>query len=219
MTLSNNKLRVSEVLPPHNITISNILDSSALISWDVHANNDDVKAFGLLHSKIGGNSKTITDLDKGFLSYALLDLHPSTEYLVYMWAVSEDGESVPSETRQFTTESTYTGQLKQERRYLTAEEIFFLTVVMVIWMMVLVLFFRQWGAIRDMQPHETQYRNPPANMKSVEVVKNTKDSVIYHVRHPKRISKQPIVGGATASAAKPDPDAVKYALPRPIPRV
>ncbi|XP_070561331.1 fibronectin type III domain-containing protein 5b-like [Ptychodera flava] len=188
-------------LPPHNITITNIIEDSAVVSWDVQQDRDEIKAFGLLHSKIGGNSKTITDLDKGYTSYVLRDLHPATDYLVYMWSVSEEGNSGPSESRQFTTDTIQHAQRLRLRRYLTVEEAFFLTVVLVIWVVVVVLFFRQWGAIRDLQPGtDTLYRQAPKNLKSVEVVKHAKDSVIYHVR-PKSLHRG--YGGASATARSP----------------
>ncbi|XP_077998712.1 fibronectin type III domain-containing protein 5-like [Glandiceps talaboti] len=187
-------------LPPHNITISHILDDSAVVSWKVYPDSDEIKHFGLLHCEIGGNSKTITNLENLQTSHTIKDLHAETEYLVYMWAVNDDGESDDSEPRKFKTDTHYNTKLKR-RRNLTSEEIFFLMLVFSIWVVVVILFFRQWGAIRDLQPGDTMYRQAPKNLKSVEVVKNAKDSVIYHTR-PKSIVKKPR-GSAGAATAMP----------------
>ena len=104
-------------------------------------------------------------------------------------------------------------QRRRRRRYLTIEEAFFLTVVLVIWVVVVVLFFRQWGAIRDLQPGtDTLYRQAPKNLKSVEVVKHAKDSVIYHVR-PKSLHRSH--GGAAAARSARATRAAAAANPHP----
>ena len=62
---------------------------------------------------------------------------------------------------------------------LRAEEVIFILIVVAVWIVAMVLFYKQWDSIRILQPMEPRYKHNPKNLESIRIVKRPQDSVIY----------------------------------------
>ncbi|XP_062592836.1 uncharacterized protein LOC134254329 [Saccostrea cucullata] len=60
-----------------------------------------------------------------------------------------------------------------------AEEIIFILIVVAVWIVAMVLCYKQWDSIRILQPIEPRYKHSPKNLESIRIVKRPQDSVIY----------------------------------------
>lgn len=60
-----------------------------------------------------------------------------------------------------------------------AEEIIFILIVVAVWIVAMVFFYKQWDSIRILQPIEPRYKHTPKNLESIRIVKRPQDSVIY----------------------------------------
>ncbi|GAB1606105.1 uncharacterized protein LOC106870943 [Argonauta hians] len=77
--------------------------------------------------------------------------------------------------------STSTDQelIVPEKFTLKAEEIVFVSLVVIVWIVSVVVFIRKWDNIRILEPVEPRYRHAPKNLESIRIVKRPQDSVIY----------------------------------------
>lgn len=73
----------------------------------------------------------------------------------------------------------YRHMIKVQRDGLHPEEIVIILIVLVLWVIAVILFLRQWDNIRILQPMEARYKHSPKNLETIRVVKREQDSVIY----------------------------------------
>ena len=69
--------------------------------------------------------------------------------------------------------------VRVRRHGLYPEELIFILIVVIVWLVAVVLFYRQWDSIRILQPVEPRYKHNPKNLETIRIVKRAQDSVIY----------------------------------------
>lgn len=75
--------------------------------------------------------------------------------------------------------SEETGRVRVDTYVLRPEEVIFILIVVAVWIVAMVLFYKQWDSIRILQPNEPRYKHNPKNLESIRIVKRPQDSVIY----------------------------------------
>lgn len=69
--------------------------------------------------------------------------------------------------------------LRIERSGVYPEEVIFIAIVVVVWVIAVIVFLKQWNSIRILEPVEPRYKHAPKNLENIRIVKRTQDSVIY----------------------------------------
>ncbi|XP_033125487.1 uncharacterized protein LOC117123603 isoform X2 [Anneissia japonica] len=115
--------------------------------------------------------RVTVNLHKNATKYVIINLHPDTTYMMYMLTYSQikpryeyyDKESNTT-LKNFKKEERYSKSsdmfpfrtpLRGARSTTTTEEVIILITVFLLWILVIALFFRQWGVIRDLQPRSS----------------------------------------------------------------
>lgn len=62
---------------------------------------------------------------------------------------------------------------------LKPEEIVFVSLVVIVWIISVIVFIKKWDNIRILEPVEPRYRHAPKNLETIRIVKRAQDSVIY----------------------------------------
>ncbi|MCR4966084.1 MAG: fibronectin type III domain-containing protein [Bacteroidales bacterium] len=91
-----------DCFPPQQVTVSNILSTSATVSW---ASPSSITSWELVYGPAGFDMTTAQVLTLGDLSYDLTGLDPNTDYEVYVRANCSDGNTAWSEV-SFSTSCT-----------------------------------------------------------------------------------------------------------------
>lgn len=63
-------------------------------------------------------------------------------------------------------------------------ELVIILIIVVIWMIAVVIFVKQWDSIRLLPPAEPRFKHSPKNLDTIKIVKRPQDSVIH--KHPNR---------------------------------
>ncbi|XP_060077917.1 uncharacterized protein LOC132557449 [Ylistrum balloti] len=111
--------------------------------------------------------------------FTLRGLVPLSTYKTFMVTVGSGEVNNASDTIEFSTAVPEENYLRVVRNSVYPEEAIIIIILLAIWIVAVVLFFRQWDSIRILQPMEPRYRHSPKNLESIKVVKRPQDSVIY----------------------------------------
>lgn len=69
--------------------------------------------------------------------------------------------------------------IRIERSGVYPEEIVFVSIIVLVWIIAVFVFLKQWNSIRILEPIEPRYKHAPKNLENIRIVKRTQDSVIY----------------------------------------
>jgi hypothetical protein len=69
--------------------------------------------------------------------------------------------------------------IRIERSGVYPEEIVFISIVIIVWVIAVFVFLKQWNSIRILEPIEPRFKHAPKNLENIRIVKRTQDSVIY----------------------------------------
>lgn len=151
------------------------------ISWGIEENNFTIAGFRI-HYEASRHQERVTKTLNGVLrSVTLRHLYPLTTYRFLMVTIADSGLfSNASDSVEFTTADPEDGDRVRVQEYgFRAEEIIFILIVVAVWIVAMVLCYKQWDSIRILQPIEPRYKHNPKNLESIRIVKRPQDSVIY----------------------------------------
>ncbi|XP_021367924.1 uncharacterized protein LOC110459801, partial [Mizuhopecten yessoensis] len=170
--------------PPRDLRGS-VRETTTRLSWDVNRTEEE---YGLIH--YFQITYEIVDPHQNFLRithnidgikrhFTLRGLVPQSTYKTFMVTVGSGEVSNASDTVEFSTALPEENYLRLARNSIYPEEAIILLILIAIWVVAVVLFFKQWDSIRILQPMEPRYRHSPKNLECIKVVKRSQDSVIY----------------------------------------
>ncbi|XP_066297497.1 fibronectin type III domain-containing protein 5-like [Branchiostoma lanceolatum] len=197
-------------LPSINVTIDDVTAETATIVWELK--NDafqNISGFEIV-ARFGNKSheaRTITEVGRRSRSLTLTYLKPSTGYVVTVAVLYADyTRKIRSDNVTFRTPtySSFNEDLDQSGdsalpkddcevvtpdkrgQNFTIEEWVIIALVLVVWASVIVLFLKQWDAIRSLQPRDISPRPPTpkeiSEFKTITIVENEKDTLIRTTR-------------------------------------
>ncbi|KAK3583398.1 hypothetical protein CHS0354_040364 [Potamilus streckersoni] len=159
---------------PQNLSLRWICDvtSSSVVSFQIFyepLDEADHVRYTVSH-EIDGNTRHFT----------IRRLAPFQHYRLYMVTIALGGIINKSEELEFNTNNTDTlDYLGYRREGIYPEEVVIILLVVAMWVVAMVLFFKQWDSIRIIQPQEHRFKHVPKNLETIRVVKKPSDSVIY----------------------------------------
>ncbi|XP_035696582.1 fibronectin type III domain-containing protein 5-like [Branchiostoma floridae] len=197
-------------LPSINVTIDDITAETATIVWKLKSDAfQNISGFEIV-ARFGNKSheaRTITEVGRRSRSLTLTYLKPSTRYVVTVAVLYADYKrKMRSNNVTFRTPtySSFSDDLDQsgdsalpnddcevvtpdkQGQNFTIEEWVIIALVLVVWASVIVLFLRQWDAIRSLQPRDISPRPPTpkeiSEFKTITIVENEKDTLIRTTR-------------------------------------
>ncbi|XP_052081478.1 uncharacterized protein LOC127719414 [Mytilus californianus] len=170
-------LKPPQILPPILV-----VGNKATVCWIIDETSDVVKGFQLTYEIVGAlgnfNLKLTRNIDGLKRSYTIRGLIPLSTYKIFMVTIGSSDVSNASAT-EFTTDLPENRLLRIERSGVYPEEIIFIAIVVVVWVIAVIVFLKQWNSIRILEPVEPRYKHAPKNLENIRVVKRTQDSVIY----------------------------------------
>ncbi|XP_072047917.1 fibronectin type III domain-containing protein 5b-like isoform X2 [Amphiura filiformis] len=144
-------------IQPANFSIDGFVDSNQVrLVWSV-SSFEGIARFILVHKEQDSNSRTITEIEPEYTVHTLKDLKELTTYLVYLETVYKNGTTIRSDVISFDTpEADYIippsrGGKRPERW--RPGKIVVLCIVGILWISLIVWFFKQWGIIRMFLPY------------------------------------------------------------------
>ncbi|XP_069114810.1 uncharacterized protein [Argopecten irradians] len=155
------------------------------LSWDVHHTDEEynlIRYFQVTYEIVNPNQSFLRithNIDGIKRQFTIRGLVPLSTYKTFMVTVGSGEVSNASDTIEFSTALPEENYMRVARNPLYPEEAVIILILLVIWIVAVVLFVRQWDSIRILQPVEPRYRHSPKNLESIKVVKRPQDSVIY----------------------------------------
>lgn len=177
----NARMYVQGLVAPPVVNETVVSGTEVRISWVITESNFTAAAFRIYYEASERQESVTRTLDGGLRSVTLHHLYPVTTYKFLMVTIAESGLfSNASESVEFTTaDPEETGRVRVDTYGLRPEEVIFILIVVAVWIVAMVLFYKQWDSIRILQPNEPRYKHNPKNLESIRIVKRPQDSVIY----------------------------------------
>ncbi|XP_022342893.2 uncharacterized protein LOC111136381, partial [Crassostrea virginica] len=172
---------LGSVAPPFvNETI--VTGTEVRISWLIEDTHLNITSFRISYEALDHQESVTRVLDGSLRSVTLRHLYPLTKYSFLMVTIADSGLfSNASESVEFTTtaDPEEANRVRVHSYELRPEEVIFILIVVAVWIVAMVLFYKQWDSIRILQPMEPRYKHNPKNLESIRIVKRPQDSVIY----------------------------------------
>lgn len=159
-----------------------VVGNKATIRWFIDETSETISHFQITYEIITSGNFVLQlkrNIDGIKRSFTIRGLIPLSTYKIFMVTIGTSDVSNASATLEFTTDLPDNKLLRIERSGVYPEEIVFVSIIVIIWVIAVFVFLKQWNSIRILEPIEPRYKHAPKNLETIRIVKRTQDSVIY----------------------------------------
>lgn len=168
--------------PPKDLTVL-VTENKATVCWLIDETSESIRHFQITYEIASLSGTFILQLKRNIdgikRSYTIRGLIPLSNYKIFMVTIGTTDTSNASATIEFSTDLPDNKLISIERSGVYPEELVFISIVVIVWIIAVVVFLKQWNSIRILEPVEPRYKHAPKNLESIRVVKRTQDSIIY----------------------------------------
>ncbi|KAK6177392.1 hypothetical protein SNE40_015501 [Patella caerulea] len=170
------------VVAPRNLTVVAIGTTRAKLIWIYFGPISRILRFELTYEWLAapsGKYSVTCGIDVYKRQVTLRGLIPFQSYQVFMVSIDLDGTTSNTTNHvEFTTRGDDRAYVPVKHT-MQVEEVIIISIIVLIWIVTVVVFWRRWDSIRILQPMEPRFKHNPKNLDTIKIVKRAQDSIIY----------------------------------------